>query len=50
MFEFAHSYSGWKGHHLETVKLLSNICATTLMVRKRDMDEMKTIENKKYLK
>ena len=49
MFEFAHSFSGLKWHQLETVKLLSDICATILMVRKRNIDEMKKIDNKKSI-
>lgn len=43
-FEFAASYGKWKDS--ETVKILSDISASTLIVRKRDINQMRTLEQK----
>jgi hypothetical protein len=36
-FEYAANYEGWKQHQLETVKILTEISASTLLIRKRDL-------------
>lgn len=48
-FEYCSKYQDWKNNNANNITILDDISTSTLLVRKREQDEMRTPENKSHL-